>query len=155
LRDLVFSLKPESLGVTPGSPDACGFVMEMGHQRGGDVKVTVVALRDGTMSLYLSTGGGILGTGQRSAEAAQFARDAVAATGTFVDRLARTETFPVAATGRVRFFVMTGQGAYTAETDLAAVAQQNDPLFPLFAAGQNVMTQIRLVSTETQQQQDG
>ena len=54
-----------------------GFVMEMGHAT-KDTKVTVVALRDGTMSLYLSTGGGTLGTGQRSPQAGQLAKDVVA-----------------------------------------------------------------------------
>ena len=152
LRNLVLTLKPEELGVASGSADTYGFVMDIGYTN-KDTKVTVVALRDGTMSLYLSSGGGTLGTGQRSPQAANLAKDVVAAVKEYVGKMEKTTTFPIPATGRVRFFILTGQGVYTTETDLASLEQREDSLFPLFAGGQNILTQIRLASEATQPSQ--
>ena len=65
----------------------------------------------------------------------------------------KTTSFLIPATGRVRFFILTGRGVYTAETNLADLEQRQDPLFPLFAAGQSVLTQIRLASEAVQKPQ--
>ncbi len=107
LRTMVLTFKPEQMGVATGSTDSYGFVMEMGHAN-KDTKVTVVALLDGTMSLYLSTGGGTIGTGQRSPENTKMAKAVAAGVKEFVSKMDKTATFPIPATGRVRFFYPYG-----------------------------------------------
>lgn len=56
LRDEVFAWKDER--APKGSP--CGVVMETGYP---NAIFTLVALSDGTVNLYFSTGGGMLGAG--------------------------------------------------------------------------------------------
>ena len=62
LRGRLFMTDPASLGLTPDGEDRFwGLVVDIGTDTG---VVTLVVLRDGTISLYLSTGGGIIGLGQ-------------------------------------------------------------------------------------------
>jgi len=62
LRQQILTLDPASMHLAPSAehPHLYGGLMEMGM--GGDV-ATLVALADGTTSLYWSTGGGIIGAG--------------------------------------------------------------------------------------------
>lgn len=62
LRGMVLHLDPATttMGWTPDSPAVWGGLMDMSYARGA---ATLVCLRDGTTSLYTSTGGGILGAG--------------------------------------------------------------------------------------------
>ena len=62
LRNQVLSLDPFSVGLTPTAelPRVFGLVMDTTYENGS---ATVVALADGTASLYTSSGGGVIGSG--------------------------------------------------------------------------------------------
>src|SRR6476646_7953319 len=72
LREQVRRPAPAAVGIaaTPEAPRVWGVLLEIGMANG---TATVVALADGTSSLYTSTGFGIIGGGfhERSAEAAR------------------------------------------------------------------------------------
>lgn len=145
LRTMALNIKPSEMGLQPGNAESYGFIMEMG-MTDRNAKATIVAFRDGTISMYLSTGGGTIGVGQRSPEAAELGKQVVAAVGDYTNHLEITTDLPIAGTDRVRFYIMTGHGTYTAEVDRKAVEQQSHPLFPLFVGGQKLLTVIRLAS---------
>lgn len=69
LRARVFGLDPASAGLAPTGrhPRVYGAVLETGLDRGW---FTLVALADGTTSLYLSSGGGVIGAGEHERVAA-------------------------------------------------------------------------------------
>jgi hypothetical protein len=62
LRGQILSLDPASVGMspTPELPQVWGAMLETGYDSG---VATLVALADGTTSLYTSTGGGVIGGG--------------------------------------------------------------------------------------------
>ena len=62
LRKQVLSLTPEQLGEYGNGPVFC-VTMETGYP---EAIATVVAVADGSASLYFSNGGGIIGTGEHS-----------------------------------------------------------------------------------------
>ena len=68
LRAQILDLDPASAGLQqgPGHQVVWGALMEAGYSRG---TATLVVLADGTTSLYLSTGGGIIGGGFHQAVA--------------------------------------------------------------------------------------
>ncbi len=140
LREMALNLNPSELGAPGGGLEPLGFIMEAGKKR--NLKITTVAVRDGTLSMYFSTGGGAIGAGQSSPHAAQVAKDVVAAVGEFTSRLQRVSTYPIPAQGRIRFFIITGQGIFSAETDEKSVAEPDNPLCPLFSLAQIAMRQI-------------
>src|SRR6185437_3309096 len=73
LRNQVLNLDPDSIGIRPGASGAAawGCVMETGYQRG---VATLVCLRDGTTSLYTSSGFGIVGGGAHQSVLAENTR---------------------------------------------------------------------------------
>ena len=107
---------------------------------------TVLTVADGTVSLYLSTGGGVIGAGDHAAvrEAAQRFRHLVAESR---DLFRQTAEFPLPKSGEVRFHARIGGAWLTAAASEAALRARRDPLAELYAAGQDVLTEIRLASS--------
>ncbi len=140
LRDRLLHATAQQMGVTPVR-GVWGVVMERGYAKG---TATIIALRDGTASLSLSTGGSVVG-GKAYAPAhaaalklCEQAADALAET-------ISTHEFPSPAKGRVRFYVLTTNGVRVAEGDILAHATDggHDALAPLIAAGDAVLDGLR------------
>jgi hypothetical protein len=119
-----------------------GVLMEMTYD---EASVTVFGLSDGNASIYLSTGGGFIGgIGQEPVRRAAIAMVQVA--GTLASHLSPTDTFPLPDRGRTIFYLRTEAGVLTGSATERELAQRRHPLSPLFFAGQDVITQYRLVS---------
>jgi hypothetical protein len=115
-------------------------LMELGRP---DATATILAVADGSVSMYLSTGGGVIGAGEHAAVrgvAARFRTVAAESRGL----LRRTDDFPLPEPGQVRFQVRTLEGAYSGVAPEAALQSGRHPLAPLYAAGQDLLTEIRL-----------
>ena len=116
--------------------------METGYD---SVTVTLVALSDGSTSLYFSNGGGVIGGHSHDA-----VRRANAA---FIDQanqslpeLKRCEIFPIPDPAHTVFYVLTDLGILTGgglEDDLG---YGRHPLSALFHAGHEVISQLRFIS---------
>ena len=108
LREQIFTIAPAGVGVgsEAGHQRVWAVVMEMGRPDG---VATLVAIADGTTSLYTSTGGGIIGAGQHAT-----VRDATARFIALVDSnrdaLPTVDDHPLPEAGRVRFYARTFDG---------------------------------------------
>lgn len=141
LRELALSITADQIGIaaTPERPQAWGAMMEIGFAEGS---VTLVALLDRTVSLYLSNGGGIIGGGAHDSvwtPALAFIDATERALGHFA--LSDVRLLPGA--GRVRFFAHTFAGLMTAEASDADVAGGAHPLSALFFAGNAVVAAMQ------------
>jgi hypothetical protein len=115
--------------------------METGYPRG---TATLMALADGTTSLYLSTGGGIIGGGFHQAVAA--------ATQSFLAELEHqllklrpdpSDALP--ATGQVIIRALTYTGRMSAEASEDDLGHGRHQLSQLFHAAHRVITELRLI----------
>ncbi len=63
LRSMAVAVEPGSIGVTPSHelPHVFGVVMDMGMDQG---TATLVVFADGAVSMYYSSGGGLIGAGE-------------------------------------------------------------------------------------------
>jgi hypothetical protein len=102
----------------------------------------VVAIADGTVSMYLSSGGGVIGAGGQEAprRAAGAFLDAAES---HRDRLVPAATAALVGSGRARFHVRTFGGDLTGEADEHSLANGSHPLSALFVAAQEVISAIR------------
>jgi len=96
---------------------------------------TLVSLRDGTASLYTSTGGGIIGGYIARKEATQFVTEAEK----YLASMKPVKSFPYPEVGRVKFYVLTRGGVYTAEIDQKEAQDPRHPFYSLFLAGNKVL----------------
>jgi len=74
----------------------------------------------------------------------------VKAAATHLEVMTKSDKQPVPQSGQVIFYVVTREGIYSVSRSKQALGDGDDPLSPLFFAGQEVLTQIRLL----QEQQD-
>jgi hypothetical protein len=144
LREALFGLDPATLGLqpTPELPHVWGLIMERGHAAG---PITLVVVGDGTTSLYLPTGSGVLGAGeQRTVRAASRAFLETAEAVFDVFALESDHGFPEP--GEFTVHALCHGGARMVTTQEQPVMQGVGPLSALFYAGDAVLTQIRLVA---------
>ncbi len=141
-RDDLASLAPPDDGApTPeAGPEIIGVCMEVGLET---ASYLVYGLRDGSASLYISTGGSIGGQGQPHINAA--ARKFVAAARHFVTQLPSVNEYPIPATGRVRFSIFTTTGVFAGETDETELMNGRGELLPLFETAHVIIAGFRQI----------
>ena len=141
LRSMALSVRPEPLGVEVGVDEPYVALMEF---RVGEHSMTLVAVLDGSASMYFSTGGGNIGGGKHESirDAAQAM---IGVARTLLDEMQVASEFPLPSPGIVVFYVVTPSYTYTAVDDEDALGQGRRPLSPLFYAGHEVITEYRRV----------
>lgn len=144
LRSRIFGLSPGAIGISRENTDGevWGVVMESGL---GPGFYTLVVLADGTTSLYLSTGGGIIGAGEHES-VRKASRELIEVGNRHADAAVPASSTAPPANGATRFFLLTFDGlrSYTASEN--AAGEDGVQTSPLFFAGQAVITQVRLAS---------
>lgn len=146
MRNKVFFTTPEEIAVKPTAvlPTVYGVVMELGLES----TATLIALADGTVSLYFETGGGLIGSGTRSNINEAAGRFIHAAENVPQESFQSAQEFPLPEQGGVRFYVLTYRGVLTAQAKGEALDQQDHPLFPLFFAGHTLLTELRMLEEQ-------
>jgi len=147
--DAFLGLRAQALAFRPAGEAAAaplhGVLMETGRSRGS---ATLVCLGDGSVSLYLSSGGGVIGAGQHES-----VRDACLgmiswATPYATDFLGAAEPVedpPLPRNGEVFFHLLCPRGPHTARCKEADLVAQRDPFSNLFVACNHVLTRLRLL----------
>lgn len=143
LRGQVIHLDPAAAGMarTPGSSLVWGGMMEMGYPR---ATASLVCLRDGTTSMYTSTGGGIIGGGGHAA-VVSVNHAFLAALAAHADRLRADERTPLPGVGRVVLRALTYDGPMMFEASDEELRTGRSVLSPVYGAAQDVLTQLRLL----------
>ena len=148
LRDRALHTPAADLGLAHPHDNTVPFavLMEMGTPK---AVVSLVAFSTGDASLYFSTGGGVIGgIGHERVVAA--ARRLVSQSQELVPSMMETKDTPLPKPGRLRFYVRTQQGLFVAEAaEQDLIAKKND-LWPLFYAGNDLITELRLVAEPKQ-----
>ena len=113
-----------------------------------EASATLFALGDGTTSLYLSTGGGVIG-GQPHQNVREAIAEFVEAANRHYQHLKPTDFFPLPAEGQTVFYVLTDSGVLTGAGREEELGLWEHPLSSLFHEGHRVITQLRLISEDT------
>ncbi len=140
LRDELLHATAAQIGVMP-LRHVWGVLMERGYKKG---VATVVALTDGTASMYISAGGAVTGGkayGPARLAAVRLCDQAADVLGDLIPAV----EYPAPAKGRVRFYVLTDGGVRTAEGDISGGAKDGEPdkLGPLDEAGDALLEALR------------
>jgi len=147
LRAMLLRAKPADYGLapTPELPRVWGAMMEM---RIGSADVSLVAVAEGSTSLYFSSGGGILGGGEHESVRAANRKLLGVIEKLFPAFVARD--VPVAALdGAVSFAIFTYEGLRVARDTEERVRQKKSPLWPAYYVGQEIITALRLVTEKS------
>ena len=146
LRNRALHVSAADLGLEP-DPNAPihAVIMETGYP---EAIATFACFKDGTVSLYFSTGGGVIGSGQH-----QSVRDACLEmlsitnqhASDFIAACEPVSTFALPGKGEVFFYLITSDAAYQARCREKALAEQRDPFSALFNNCHAVMSEVRTI----------
>lgn len=140
LREQALSVKPSDIGLKDFPESApVALLMETGYPNG---IATLVAVADGSTSLYFSNGGGVIGAGTHAAVREVVLR-VLSFCSKFSDHLHPTLDFPSPAIGSVRFYLVTQKGTYTASAEKQDLGHNRLPMSPLFHACHELISAIR------------
>lgn len=118
---------------------ALAVLMETGYP---EAVASLVAVADGTASLYFSNGGGIIGAGaydEVAAEALALLRSAQA----HQALLTEARTFPLPQEGHTRFTMVSETGVFSAEAPEVLLGNEGHALSPVFHQGHKLIAYIR------------
>jgi hypothetical protein len=139
LRDDLLRSSPEKMGLTPVR-GVWGVLMERSYAKG---VATVVALTDGTASMYISTGGALTG-GKAFAPARTAAQMLCEQAADSLDKTLPAKDFAPPAKGRVRFYVLAKGGVRALERDILPSRDAGpDPAAPLVEAGDALLAALK------------
>lgn len=112
----------------------------------GNGTATVLAAADGTASIYLSSGGGFLGGGQRYPQIREAALLAIHIATRLFSKFEPTDKTDLPPKGDVYFYLTTNGGLRLAVAKDSGLNAGTDPLVALWATMQQVVTFYRLTS---------
>ena len=142
LRNNVFNLKVEDIGLTLAKcPQVWGVMMELGYP---EVVVSLVALADGSCSVYLSDGSGAVGCGLYS-EVRQSAANMLHVAQRMIPHCTPAESHPLPDDSRVRFYLLSAQSVLTAEASRHELDEGATEMAELYYAGHAVIGMIELL----------
>ncbi len=141
LRQQIFEVAPSRFANDRARP-VWGVLMETGLPSGIS---TLVILADGTVSLYFSGGGGILGSGQHETarKAAGILLDAAPE---FIGYMQETLDHQLPRRGQTLIYVLHDHRVSKSEFQADDLQQSNSSITPLYLKALDVVTQIRLAT---------
>lgn len=144
LRSMALGVDPSSMEMSPDEPWSGAAVAAMEIATSQYI-ASIVVFGDGAVGLYLSNGGAVLGSGEHAAARAEGQRFRTVVADSR-GLLVRTSEFPLPGAGEVRFHARIGEDRLTAVASETALRSNRHVLAPLYAAGQDLLTEIRLAS---------
>lgn len=142
LRDRIFKLDPMKIGLSPSASNQIwGVLMETGYP---DAAVTLVTIADGTVSLYFSNGGGIIGVGEHEGPR-KSCYSFLSLAPKFIKYAKPTQKFPLPKEGNTRFYFLTYDGVFSVENKEDDLGNERLPLSPFFFEAHEVITQAKIV----------
>jgi len=141
LRNSLLTAKAETIGLKPAANEVWGVMMETGYSK---AVASLVAVADGTVSLYFSNGGGIIGLGQHPGPQ-RVGKDFIALAQQLAAQAKPTTDFPLPQPDFTNFYPLSGSGVLCAEAKESDLGQGRHPLSRLFLKGHELISEIRVI----------
>lgn len=142
LREMAFATTPEKLQLSlPADKTVVfGVIMDWGIE---GATATVLAYQTGDASLYLSTGGAVIGGGGHKSVSNE-AKKFVSLAQTYLSKVSRTETTLIPVKDEVNFYLLTNKGIYVGREIMENFEDYSSGWLPLFDEGNKVLAAIRM-----------
>lgn len=143
LREQALNITSEMLELDISSEkEIYGIIMDWNM---GNVIVTVISFKTGDASIYLSTGQGYIGgIGHKTITNA--AKNFIQSGERILPKANKTDNKDIIKKTGVGFYFLTKSGKYYIEDDFSSIENGKSDLLELFEAGNEVITEYRLIS---------
>jgi hypothetical protein len=144
LRNMAFSVTHEQLGLSLPTEKTVVYGVIMDWEM-GSATATIVSYQTGEASLYLSSGGGIIGGGQHQ-NVSSAAKRFVSLAQTYLDKSTKIETTDLPTTDQVKFYLLTNKGKFVGQDNMNNFENRSSEWLKLFEEGNNVLTELRMTT---------
>ncbi len=144
LRDLALQATRSNFGLGSGATPTQPFVVitDWGDPQG---TTTIIAVADGSASVYRSDGSGSIGGGQAHEAVRAAAIKAVELAAAAQTSMQRATAYPPAERGQVSFYLITDAGVFTATVAQEDLTANRSPYTALAAATKEIETEYRRI----------
>jgi hypothetical protein len=142
MRDLFFSVDPKELNIEKEYENQIyAVIMETGYK---DVALSLRCFADGTISIYYTSGGGMIGIGEH-VDARKAGLSLVEESKKNFKKFELVKEFPLPKDGQTIFYLLTSDGVYSFIEKENTLGNNQSELSPFFYKAQDVITQARLI----------
>lgn len=143
LRQMAFNATTEQLGLVDlKSGDIYGVIMDWDL---GEGIMTLITYKTGDASMYLSTGGGVIGGGQHE-NVNKASKQFVKLADIYLDKAVKTDLTPIPDKNCVRFYFLTTKGKYYAQEKMINFENMTSQWLDYFEEANKVITELRLTT---------
>ena len=143
LRNMALNVTPDQLQLTLPVEQTKVYGVVMDWDLGEGI-ATFISFVTGDASMYLSSGGGMIG-GSGHDNVISAAKAFVAKAQNYLDKTSKTDTTPLPDKNCVRFYLLTNKGKFTAQEQLQNFDNNSSSWLSLFEEGNKVITELRIV----------
>jgi len=143
LRNMAFSVTPEQLGLSLPIDKKKVYGVIMDWEMDG-ATASIVAYQTGDASLYLSSGGGVIGGGQHQ-NVRSATKEFVNLGQIYLDKSTKTESTTLPIANEVKFYLLTNDGVYVGSEQMKKLENQSSIWMKLFEEGNKVITELRTI----------
>lgn len=144
LRAMAFSVTPEQLQLSLPADKTIVYGMIMDLEMSG-ATATIVSYQTGDASIYLSSGGGVIGGGQHQ-NVNSAARQFVSLGQAYLNKGAKTVETDLPTTGQVKFYFLTNKGKFVGQENMKNLENNSSEWLKLFEGGDKVLTELRITT---------
>lgn len=141
LRNMALSSTAEQVGVEIPAGKGIkvyGFIMDMDL---GEGTATLASFLSGDASLYLSTGGGLIG-GREHDNVSDATEALIAKAGKYLSKAEKTTETPLPLKDGVNFYFLTDEGIFRGQEEIANLKSQSSEWVDLFTEANKVIGEI-------------
>lgn len=144
LRNLAFGATLEQIGVKfpADQTKIYGVIMDWDL---GEGTATLVAFLSGDASLYLSSGGGVIG-GSGHDNVKQAAAAFINKAEKYLNKTVKTESTPLPGKDGVKFYFLTNKGKFVGQEEVKNFDNNSSQWLDLFEEGNKLITEIRMIA---------
>ena len=148
MRNMAFGITEKELGIEleENKTKIYGVIMDWSI---GNGTATLVSFISGDASLYLSSGGGMIG-GQSHENVSKASKYFIEKAENYISKGTKTEINPLPNNDEVLFYFLTNKGKFVVKEKMENIENNKSELLDLFEEGNKVISEIRIV-TEKQQ----
>ena len=144
LRDMTLNVTPDQLRLTLPNDQTEVYGVVMDWDVGSGI-ATLTSFATGDASMYLSSGGGMIGGGHHE-NVSKAAKAFIDKAQTYLNRTNKTEATSLPDKNSVRFYLLTNKGKYSAQENLQNFDNNSSTWLPLFEEGNRVISELRMLN---------
>ena len=142
MREMAFNVTPDQIDLNNLSDDkAFAIFMESGYQ---EAIMSLRCIGDGSISIYFSNGGGMIGIGEHEAARVEGLK-LINMANEYINKGEKVENNILPKNGETFFYIRTKTGNYLIKDIEDRLGNNKSEYSPLIYQAQNVITQARLI----------